>query len=362
METSRQIELAAAEWIARRDAGDWSPGDQVALDSWVGQSIAHRVAFIRLDAAWQQSDRLKVLGAGKQVGGPPESDWMRSPFFSSHDEDGLASPKSRIGSSGEVVEIRPRDVESLPDQASRRPVRFIAFAATLALVGFLGLGIRERNAIDVASYATGVGDMTTVPLADGSSATLSSDSKVDVALSRGERHIDLLQGEVFFKVAKDASRPFVVRIGNRKVTAVGTQFAVRREGAGLRVVVTEGIVRLDSEADVPGPKSTLLPAGSVAMAGPAGFSVHSGSIEATASYLSWRDGYLVFEDTPLKDAAAEFNRYSTTKIVIADPVVASMRVGGNFRYANLEGFVRLLELGFPVRAERHGDQIVLTSK
>ena len=38
-----------------------------------------------------------------------------------------------------------------------------------------------------------------------------------------------------------------------------------------------------------------------------------------------------------------------------------MRVGGNFRWSNTEAFVRLLEQGFPVRAERHPDRIVLHS-
>lgn len=347
METSRQIELTAAAWIARRDSGDWSPADQAALDLWIAQSISHRVAFIRLDAAWQQSDRLRVLGAGQQLA--HERPW--------------ASRKTQVEPLDGAVELRNLlDIKRRPDQKPRRLLRFAAFAATLVVAGSLGLGIREWTAVDHATYATAMGDIKTVPLADGSNATLSSDSKLDVALSRGERRINLQQGEVFFKVAKDPNRPFVVRVGNRRVIAVGTQFAVRRDDAGLRVVVTEGTVRLESEPNVPGQQSALLRAGSVALAGPAGLSVQSGSVEAAASYLSWRDGYLVFVDTSLEDAAAEFNRYNATKIIIADPNVAVMRVGGNFRYANVEAFVRLLELGFSVRAERRGDQIVLTSQ
>ncbi len=49
-------------------------------------------------------------------------------------------------------------------------------------------------------------------------------------------------------------------------------------------------------------------------------------------------------------------------VVLADPEVAGVRIGGNFRWSNLDGFVGLLEQGFPVRAERHPDRIVLHSR
>ena len=42
--------------------------------------------------------------------------------------------------------------------------------------------------------------------------------------------------------------------------------------------------------------------------------------------------------------------------------MTDLRVGGNFRWSNAEGFAHLLEQGFPVRAERHPDRIVLHSR
>ncbi len=76
-------------------------------------------------------------------------------------------------------------------------------------------------------------------------------------------------------------------------------------------------------------------------------------------YLSWRTGFLVFRDTTLGEAVAEFNRYNTTKIAIDDPAVASIHVGGSFRSNNVDAFVRLIEQGLPVYAERSADRIVL---
>ena len=78
--------------------------------------------------------------------------------------------------------------------------------------------------------------------------------------------------------------------------------------------------------------------------------------------LSWRTGVLMFRNQSLQDAIAEFNRYNARKILIPDPAIASLKIEGNFRATNVEAFVRLLESGFPVRAEVHADQILLTAK
>jgi transmembrane sensor len=76
--------------------------------------------------------------------------------------------------------------------------------------------------------------------------------------------------------------------------------------------------------------------------------------------LSWRRGLLVFHDATLTEAAAEFNRYNTHKIRIADAAIGDLRIAGTFRSTNADAFARLLERGFPLRAEVGHNEIVLT--
>lgn len=178
-------------------------------------------------------------------------------------------------------------------------------------------------------------------------------------MSRQERRIVLQQGEGYFEVAKDAARPFVVEAGDRRVIAVGTRFSVRRESTGIRVVVTDGVVRLASAASAPSQADLRLEAGSVATATSDGVTVQSLAIEKADEYLSWRNGFLQFRDTPLGDAIAEFNRYNVRKLVVADARAASVRVGGNFRWSNPDAFVALLKSAFAIRVEKQGDSIVL---
>ena len=353
MLNSREIELAAAAWLARRDAGRWSAHDQQRLDAWLDEATAHKVAFIRLDAAWRQSDRLQALGAGMPKGClPVRSSWAYSPPTEHESAAVVAQP------------ARTRQPPDQRSSQSRPLLRLFAAAAMLALVVSAAVGWHRYTAVEQATYQTAIGALQEVPLADGSIATLSSDSRITVTLSHGERHIDLQQGEAFFAVAKDHARPFIVSTGNRRVIAVGTRFSVRRDSSNLRVVVTQGLVRLESNNRENGQHqpTTWLPAGSVATTSDSGVVVSSGSVQQAEEYLSWRSGFISFHDTPLAAAAAEFNRYNANKIVINDARVGAMRVGGNFRWANTDAFVRLLAQGFPIEAHRQGNDIVLSRR
>ena len=367
MAASIRIERTAAAWLARRDAGGWSATDQARLDDWLAASVSHRVAWLRLQAAWRESGRLKALGAGLPAGMVPAPGQWASRWAAPG-----RKPAVHVGSGRSIDGERPPGPQPGPldpaalvfaprrPASSRRP-RYAAAAATAIIALALALGWHAHSpAVTPVAYGTPVGALETTALADGSEATLSSDSRIVVALSRRERHVELERGEAFFHAARDPERPFVVVTAGHRAVAVGTRFAVRRDAGGMRVVVTEGLVRLESDPAAGGGRqpTTLLPAGSVALAGPHGIVVHTGSVEQARQALSWRNGFLAFHDTTLAAAAAEFNRYNARKIVVADPAAGALRVGGNFRWSNAEAFVRLLERGFPVRAE-YGDAAIV---
>lgn len=183
-----------------------------------------------------------------------------------------------------------------------------------------------------------------------------------VSLSAVERGVQLERGEAFFDVAKDPRRPFIVHAGALRVTAIGTKFSVRREADQLRVVVTEGRVQV-AKSDHGGQMPVAqLAAGNIAHTQGEGILVQQQPLSRLEELLSWRTGFIIFHDTPLAEAVAEFNRYNSRTIVIDDPAVAAMRISGNFRTTNGAAFVRLLEAGFPIRARSGEAQIVLTPK
>ena len=346
--TGGQIEWIAASWLARRDGDHWSLADQSALAAWLDQDPAHRVAFVRLQAAWRETGRLKAFAAGTPPGKLPERGaWRGSPYFN--------TPRSH-----------PRNASAHKGHRhSSRPSRFASPVAAVAaglLVIMLAGGLwwwRDAGHVERGAWQTALGGQKVVHLTDGSTATLAGDSELRAALTLRERDLDLVRGEAFFEVAKDHSRPFVVHASGYRVIAVGTRFDVRRESNGLRVVVTRGVVRLQSAVD-PDRADTELPAGSIARIKGGEVFVQRVSPEQALQHLGWRNGYAVFHDTPLVDAVGEFNRYNARKIVIADPSLDDLKVGGNFRLDNSDAFVRLLQQVFPVHAEQRGGRITLS--
>ena len=318
MSSREQAEQAASRFIAQRETGPWTPEDAAAFDRWLAQSPSHRVAYFRLNAAWKEAGRAAVLG--------------------------LHRPK-----------------RLLPPGIQARARRWVGYALAASVVLAVGsVGLRQK-AEQVSQYHTAVGGLTMVPIADGSRLTLNTDSQLSVVLSQDERHVELEKGEVFFEVAKDSQRPFVVSVGNQSVMAVGTAFSVRRVGTGLQLRVTEGTVKLFSKG-ASADKVVLLPAGSSATTRGDTVMVKKAPVQDLEQGLTWRSGVLTFRDTPLSEAVAEFNRYSSRKISIEDPAISDIRVGGMFRTTNVDTFLSLLEEGFPVAVSEEQDRVVLHSR
>lgn len=332
MSDNTAIEHAAATWLARRDGDGWNPADAAALASWLEDSLAHRVAFLRLEDAWHQASRLRML----------VNDLAPEAPVTAATPAACSSSKQR-------------------DWVAASPWRHAFTAALVAAVGisaYLGWQATGRHH---SSHSSGIGQIQALALADGSEATLGSDSRIEVDISRGRRDVYLLHGEAIFEVSHDPARRFVVHVEGRRVTAIGTRFSVRNDPGSLRVVVTEGTVRLDAEATPDGVEApvSLLPAGSIARVDADEVRLESIPPEEANRLLDWRSGFLDFDATPLADAIAEFNRYHVRKLELADADLAGLAIGGSFRWSNLDGFVRLLEQGFPLRAERLPDRVVL---
>jgi transmembrane sensor len=199
------------------------------------------------------------------------------------------------------------------------------------------------------NYGTGVGEQRLISLTDGSTVTLNARSRLRVAFTADSRTVELLEGQAFFHVAKNAVRPFVVLSSDTAVRAVGTQFDVNRSNGGTTVTVLEGRVavypeQLDGKrgrGDAPsrsvavpptpgdGARSVMLTAGErvhVVDGGAPVQPVHVDAVSATA----WREGKIVLESATLSEVAAEFNRFNVRQVTAEDHGPTPLRLSGIF--------------------------------
>lgn len=307
-----RIDDQAVTWVAREDRGILDEATATRRDAWLARDPRHAGAYARARAALADMDRASALGKRPDLQAfAPTRRWRR------------------------------------------RMAPFSAIAATLAclLIGFAAWQASDDR------YATGLGEVRRIPLQDGSTVTLNSDSVVVVDLDRHQRNVVLERGEALFDVAKDPQRPFVVHAGSGQVTAVGTSFSVQRvRGDQLRVLVREGVVKVAEARSAP----VRVVANSAAIARPgAAIDVAPMPEAELRRRLVWRDGMIAFDGDTLAQAAAEFARYSDTRILIDDPQVAGRRVVGLYSATDPAGFARAVATSLGLRAEATRDGIYL---
>jgi transmembrane sensor len=334
---SPEIEIAAAAWFAKRQAEAWNPQRQNELDAWLEQSTAHRIAFLRVCEAWKRLGELDMLTKDRAPGEVPDRGtwaWHK------------ASPREMRGTEAVAPGAWSHRI--------RRPAAAAMALVVLAAVGLTSWYLTQRG----TSYRTEEGQIRSVPLEDGSHVTLDTGSRIEVSVRADERRIELIRGDAYFEVAKDPARPFVVSVDRTRVVAVGTKFYVERDANGLVVLVTEGKIRLERPTESP----QEVPVGSSALLDATGLRISHPTDMEVEETIGWRNGYLLFRDTALAAAVAKFNRYTPKKMLIEDPSIAAIRIGGHFRLDDVRGFLWLLKSGFPIDVDERSDRIVLTKR
>jgi len=165
--------------------------------------------------------------------------------------------------------------------------------------------------------------------------------------------VRLVEGEAFFTVSKDKTRPFIVETPGGAVRVTGTVFDVRCEvPSEFEVTVVEGSVQA-SPAEASEPRSTAVPltAGDRLSARDHKVFVQTLSSETLEAALAWRQGQIVFLRTPLHEALARFAHYHG-RTLTTTAAAADQTIGGRYNLDDLDGFLAGLEEALPVRATR----------
>lgn len=311
------IQAEAGSWIARRDSIDWGAEDQLELDSWLAQSTAHTIAFVRLEDMWKRADRLKAL------------------VPSSRREGGIL----REFTSGSFA------------------LKSVAAAIVLACLGTAASLYLSRPAEMV--YTTAVGGHKLLKLADGSTVDLNTDTTLRLSKSGHRITATLDKGEVFFRIRHDPSRVFVVLAGGHRVTDLGTEFVVRSEPNHLEVTLIAGSASLDAPDGRMQTPILLTPGDDLTVANNL-ITTTKKSSHRLSEELGWRRGMLIFENTPLSQVVAEFNRYETRRIVVADRHTAAIPLSASFPTDGAESFLELAKAMLGIKVEQRDNEFVIS--
>lgn len=311
------IREQAASWLARQQSGNFSIKDRQRLDAWLAADDRHRRELESLYALWHA------------VGDLADSAVVR-------------------------VERRRVAAQSV---FLWQPVLAAAFVIVAAFGLFQFVGIKEPTRF--LHLTTAFGERKQIVLDDGTQLHIDADSALVVHLSASRQRVVVERGAAYFEVAHRPGRVFEVEAGAGRIVDIGTRFGVRlEEGGRTSVAVAEGEVEA-SLVTGDGPLHRVI-AGQ-------GLTLAPQSVGQTVPFdadsaFAWREGRVVFDRTPLREAVTRINRYRKEPLAIVDASLEELRVSGVFSLDDSRSFIWALEQTLPLRAVSHKGQIDLVAR
>lgn len=219
-----------------------------------------------------------------------------------------------------------------------------AVAACLALVMVL---------LPHDQLSNGKGAPRQIVLEDGSRVWLMGGSALRPHFSERQRHLQLLQGEAFFEVIADASRPFIVDAGSNRVEVTGTAFSMNLQDTRLEVAVAQGSVRVEDPQ-----QNTLLKRGERMRLDSRDNSAQRDRI-AAERVAAWRNQQLIAEDQPIGELLDQLRPHYPGWILLHDSALADEQVTGVYNLENLEAALAALVQPHGGRVERWSPYLLI---
>ena len=206
------------------------------------------------------------------------------------------------------------------------------------------------------SIEAGKGVRKTILLPDESLVYLNVDSKLiyPEKFADSNRIVEL-EGEAYFNVSHDASRPFKVICRNTVTVVKGTEFNIKNRNDEVRIILTKGVVetfKKDSNVGIQLKKGEMIT-----------FDEKIGFSKPTKAninhYLAWRKGKFSFAHTSLADVMDEIGRYYNVEVEFQNPSERSKIITGVFNADSLEHIISIISLTLDVKIDLKGSKVIV---
>ncbi|MCF7766500.1 MAG: DUF4880 domain-containing protein [Achromobacter sp.] len=303
----------AALWVVRLSGADVAEREAARRDlaAWARQSPAHAAAARDMRRVIEQMQELRGAAA-------------------------LAAGPARAGFDAAFAHVGKR-------RANRQ--RFAL--GTLLLAAAAGWTVLQAYPVAylLADARSTPGQWRSRVLEDGSRITLAGNSAVNLAFDSRRRELELLQGQVLVEVAKDAARPFVVRTGEARLTALGTRYIVARHDAVTTLTMLESGVRVETAGGVEASPVVVRAGQRVAVSAQGAGPLTTVDPREVAD--AWRLHQLVAHDRPLTDVLDELNRHRPGWILYDRTALDGIRMAAVLPLDDSDRALRLLAESVP---------------
>lgn len=315
------------ELIVKSLTGDIKPVENDELKAWINKSRENAAHFEQLEKVWKQSEQLNA-------------------FLSVDVEGDFEKFKTRVGMKPNVVK--------LPVYRSMMKVAAVLLPALL-LISIYGLYEKVPGFGKWEAHATS-NDVESIVLADASEVSLNTNSRIvyEKGLDGAERRLKL-EGEGYFKVAKNPDKPFVVQVGNAEVKVLGTEFNLEenRTSGCVTLAVTEGRVLFTANEE-----AIEVVAGEKAM-------FTNNKIEksqlVSKNCIAWKTGNIIFENAPLDQVLETLlDHFDEVQSIENNTENSDLSITSRFHNPKIEDVLVELRIHFKKKFEINDNKLIIS--
>lgn len=315
--------------------GELSPEEMEKVKAWIQADQENYAVFSSLEKTWIETGKIKPAPVVVNV----DQAWTKL--------------KSRIRQEDNFLDFSAQTTHKTRNLGR---TLFLVAAAAALIIGAVSIVFSDwfNTSLDpVPVVIESFTEVVTDTLRDGSSVTLNKDSRLTYVESKkvSERQV-ILEGEAFFNVESDSSKPFVIDAGIGAIKVLGTKFNVRAyEGADLEVLVESGTVQLSLPYSLGGiTDSLLLKAGDKGVISHAERRLYKIAGE-TPDELYWANRKLIFRDTELKKVFEILKQYNEFEVSLEHNEVLECRLTASFTDTELPDIMEVIAVSFELTLE-----------
>ena len=330
--------------ITRYLAGEAAGDDLVFLAEWLKADPENRKMFGEYRRIWMELEKTRV---NQDV--DVDKEWEKIEIILKHQEAPVKEIKLQVDERSRSSVIR-----HLPDYSILRYAALFLLIAVPAVLLYWYMGSsKPEQMLAKISIISG-------KLPDGTSVTLNTGTTLDYpsTFKGGKRNVKL-NGEAWFEVKHDNSKPFIISAKNVIVEALGTSFYVNTNSSdgNIEVILNSGSVAV-YYADRPEQKVFLEPGlKAVISVDKPGITK---DVNPDQNYLSWMTKKFIYNSDPLREIVAGLNKAYHANLTISNSAISNCLVTATFDHQSLESIVKVLQATLDLTVSPHGSWIELS--
>ena len=313
--------------------------EQNLLDAWLKEAAVNKVIAQKIKDDWALSE-----GYEPPVDFNLETEFQALQKRIQSDEQGIAPQEKAPQKIAQVISINKKR-------------QWLSWAAAIALLLSIGTWFLVNQPVSEPLIATTTKSKETkqITLADGTQVWLNKESQLHYPTAfTGQQRKVRLEGEAFFDVQKDASKPFIIETTSSEIKVLGTSFNVRaiKNDAQTEVVVQSGKVQLSSLVNK---QSVLL------VANEKGIHQHQTNqirklAEQDMNELAWKSQVLLFKGTPIPEVLDNLERLFDVTITANTSLLNKCQLTGRFPNPAVDALLKTICKDFDITLKQVNDK------